>query len=265
MATGWAEKSKRLDDMLRLRTRPVAIKFFEKAEDVDKVGRVRKMPGRLTTCQRITLARVAGFTTSQTVDDSPPFCSYIVGLREVPARAADGSLTAGVWCETQVDAAKRVAAFPIIPSKFEALIIAPLERERIEPDVILIYGLPAQIIEVICALNYRDYEAQNFLATGGSSCALSVARPYLTDKPSLALPDYGERRYGQAADDEVVLGLPARLFDKAVAGLEFLFKAGLPYPALPLGAQVDPYPYFPSSYQKFIDEEIEQHKKRRAK
>lgn len=42
--------------------------------------------------------------------------------------------------------------------------------------------------------------------------------------------------------------------DKALAGLDFLFKAGLPYPIPPFGAQADPTPGWPLTYRKFMEE-----------
>lgn len=264
MTATWAERSRQLHDRLRLRGRPVAMKFLEKAEDIEKIPRVRKAEARLTTCQRITLARLAGFTLSATVEELPTWCSYIMGLREMPQKIRDSDLTTGVWCENKADARKRQQAFPVIPPKFQGIVISPLDRERFEPDLILVYAVPAQMTMLLSALLYKDYELLEFVFTGGSSCAVSVARCYLTGKPSLAIPDYGERRYGHVLEDELALALLPQHFDKVLSGLDFLFKAGLPYPIPPYGAQVDPYPGWPPHYQRLDDEEIGKIRKKKG-
>jgi len=253
----WAEKAKDLDQRLRLRGRPIAIKFLEKAEDVHSIPRLRKLEGKLTTCQRFYLARMAGFTMAETALDSPPWCTYIMGLSEMPPEVASGEMTAGVWCQNQEEARKRIESFPIIPpGKYEAMLISPLERERFEPEVVLIYGTPPQITLILSGLQFHKYQKRNFLYTGGSSCAVSVANCFLTQEPCLAIPDYGERRYGHALEDELMLALPAKDIETALAGLEGLAKAGLTYPPVFFGAQADPYFAFPTHYRDVYDREI---------
>lgn len=257
MSSGWAERAKELDQRLRLRGRPIAIRFLEKAGDVNSIARVRKLDGRLTTCQRFYLARMAGFTMAETALDGPPFCTYVMGLAEIPAEVADGSMTAGVWCQNQEEARKRIEAFPVIPTgKHEAMLISPLERERFEPEMVLLYGTPPQLMLVLSGLQWQHYRKLNFLFSGSSSCAVSVANCYLTGEPCLAIPDYGERRYGHAQEDELILALPAKDVVQALVGMEGLAKAGLTYPPIYSGAQADPYSAFPAHYRDVYDREM---------
>lgn len=254
MSSGWAEKAREVEQRLCLRGKLVGVKFFRSRAEAERVPGVRWPQARLTTCQRITQARLYGFTLAAAKEDLPPFCSYIMGLCPTPQQIDDGSLVTGIWCENQGDARKRQEAFPVIPPQFEALVVAPLERDKFQPDLVLVYATPAQMMMLLNGLQYKDYELLEFIHTGGSSCATSVARCYLTGKPSLAIPDYGERRYGHVAEDEVSMALPLRYVEKALAGLDFLFKAGLPYPIPPFGAQADPTPGWPPTYRKLMEE-----------
>ena len=59
---------------------------------------------------------------------------------------------------------------------------------------------------------------------------------------------YGERRYGHAQDDELVMALPAETMDKALCGMEALYKKGIRYPISHAGAEMDVTQTFPSAY-----------------
>ena len=61
------------------------------------------------------------------------------------------------WFKTKEDAKKFEDSWPTIPTgRYEAIALSPLGRERLIPDIILIYGTPAQIILLINGLQYED-------------------------------------------------------------------------------------------------------------
>ncbi|MDY7031392.1 MAG: DUF169 domain-containing protein, partial [Thermodesulfobacteriota bacterium] len=138
---------------------------------------------------------------------------------------------------------------PSIPvCRYKAVLMGPLVYNPFEPDIVLIYGNPAQMIILINALQFEDYEQFQFFCVGESACADSIARCYLNNKPSLAIPCYGERRYGHVQDDELVMALPASWVEKALTGLEDLYNRGIRYPISHFGAQADPIQGFPPAY-----------------
>ena len=49
-------------------------------------------------------------------------------------------------------------------------------------------------------------------------------------------------RYGGLQDDELAIAIPADMYEKAVKGLEELYKRGIRYPIPFYGAEVDPTP-----------------------
>ncbi|MBW2336796.1 MAG: dephospho-CoA kinase, partial [Deltaproteobacteria bacterium] len=59
---------------------------------------------------------------------------------------------------------------------------------------------------------------------------------------------YGERRYGHAQDDEMVMALPAEMMDKALRGMEALYRRGIRYPISYAGAETDVTHAFPAAY-----------------
>jgi dephospho-CoA kinase len=126
--------------------------------------------------------------------------------------------------------------------------MAPLVYNPFDPDIVLIYANPAQMMLLINALQFEDYEVMDFHCVGESSCSDAIARCYLNEKPALTIPCYGERRYGHAQDDELVIGLPAGMMDKLLQGLEALYKRGIRYPISFAGAETDVTRAFPAAY-----------------
>jgi len=231
----WAEQAEEVEKLACLTGSVVSVKFLENAEDVEKIPRIRPLTQELTTCQRIQLARTVGWTTCETAENTGINCGSIVGLCE-KSRESRAEAATGVWCETHEDSMKRSLALPMIaPPRFAALVISALFREACEPDVLLIYGRPGQMMIILDGLYWKDYEASQFIDIGGSSCATGLVRCYLTDKPSLAIPDYGERRFGHVPDDELILALPPGHLSKSIDGIKKLHNAGQIYPVPYLG------------------------------
>jgi dephospho-CoA kinase len=154
-----------------------------------------------------------------------------------------------VWVKTKKDGQKYEAAIPRLPmGKYEAVAMAPLVYNPFEPDIVLLYANPAQMILLINALQFEDYEVMQFFCVGESSCSDAIARCYASNKPSLTIPCYGERRYGHAQDEDLVMAIPTSMMTKALAGLEALYRRGVRYPISFAGAEGDVGPMFPSSY-----------------
>ena len=126
--------------------------------------------------------------------------------------------------------------------------MAPLVYNPFDPDIVLLYANPAQMMLLINALQFEEYEVMQFHCVGESSCSDAIARCYLDGKPSLTIPCYGERRYGHAQDDELVIALPAEVMDKLLRGLEALYKRGIRYPISYAGAETDVTRAFPAAY-----------------
>jgi len=136
------------------------------------------------------------------------------------------------------DNTKRNQAFPRIPVG-GAVAFAPLSTITFDPDVILIYGDPSQVIMIIQSMQKKEFERYEFACIGESSCADSLADCYLTGKPKVGVPGYGERAIGHVADEELVIALPPPYLEKALAGFRELLATGVNYPIALAGLDVD--------------------------
>ena len=140
--------------------------------------------------------------------------------------------------ETFEEALKQQRDYPRVPVA-GAVVVAPLPKEKIEPEVILIFGNPAQMMMLMCGLQKEKYERFQFSFIGEGACADSLAECYVTGKPALAVPCYGERALGQVADDELLIALPPGEIERAVSGMQKLARVGFRYPVAFIGGQTD--------------------------
>jgi len=246
----WEKIVRRMETLLRLKSFPVAFKMLEHKDDLDKIPFMRKPGHKVTLCQLITQVRDFDWTVgAQKQDISNIECASILGLDDLPELYKDGSVRSMLWTKTREEGKKCEASIRRLPlDKYEAVALAPLVYNPFKPDIVLIYANPAQIMLLINALQFEDYEVMNFSCVGESSCSDAIARCYLTGKPSVTIPCYGERRYGHARDEDLAIAIPCDMMGKGLYGLECLYQRGIRYPISYAGAELDVSDAYPVAY-----------------
>jgi len=246
----WAKMSEDFKSLLRLRTDPVAFRRLEKAEDLDKIENVVRVKQGFTYCQVPFLVRVMGQTVGITKKD--PIinrCTRLHGLRPATEKSTQSEAAAlsTTWFASPEEALKQQCETPRVPVG-EAIVAAPLGNEKFEPEVVSIYGNPAQVMMILCGMQKERYERFPFFFIGEGACADSLAQCYISGKPAVAIPCYGERAMGQVMDDEMVIALPPGEMERAVSGMKKLAKIGLKYPIAFNGGLMDPTPVMAQFY-----------------
>jgi uncharacterized protein (DUF169 family) len=238
-----AEQGKQIEDQLRLRTRIIGFKRMWKKDDLECISNIERIGHYNYFCQLLTYCRTKGVPIGATLGDIMPSCSAFFGLREIPPEGQDGTIYMATWVATREDAKRRMDSISKIPADgHEAILLSPLSLE-FDPEVILAYGTPAQMQFIINAIQLTDYEVLQFYSVGESACTDSLVRCYLTGKPHLSIPCYGERRLGQVAEDELVFAIPPNMMQKIADNLAELFRRGLTYPIRSIGMSTDPLPH----------------------
>jgi uncharacterized protein (DUF169 family) len=257
---GHKELSQEFMKLLRFRTLPVGFKFLRDKEDLKQIKNIRKLQNKIKTCQMISLARVNGWTIGATLNDfSDNFCPAYLGLCEKAEHVKNGTSRSTIWFKSKEDALKCEQMMPAVqPGKFQAIAIAPLAGEKFDPDVVLFYGTPAQMILLVNAIQWEDYEQMVFHCVGESSCNDSIVRCFLTGKPQLGLPSFGERLYASVQEDELVMGMPPALMTKTLEGLKGLYGRGTRYPIPSIAPQADPTTGMPEKYLEFRRQRLNQ-------
>jgi uncharacterized protein (DUF169 family) len=237
----WAGLSQEVERWLHLKASPVAYKRLEEAADLDEIVEVMPLNRHASFCQVPAMVRNMDLTISATRDNFGDRCARINGLAPTTEKqlAWETEQFANSWFANAEEARKQMAAYPLVPPG-EAIVLAPLAAGKFEPDVILIYGNPAQMMFLMNGLQFRDYERFQFFFIGEGSCADGLAQCYTTGKPALAIPCLGERAFGAVTEDELVMALPPAMMSKAVEGLRALKSRGVGYPINYLGPVCDP-------------------------
>ena len=231
-----------LNRLLRLRTSPVAMKLYERTEDMQAVPKIRRPQAVHTADQIVAQAARLGFTVGITAADLVgPQCGAVLGLHPQDADWLSGRAMANVWFATVEDSAAHQRAMSCVPhGRYSALAVSPLASGRLDPpDIALFYATPGAMIYFINGLQYSGYRRFDWSVVGESACADSWGRALKTREPSLSIPCFAERRYGGVQDDEMLMALPPEQLAGAIAGMEQLAKNGFRYPFPQYGIQQD--------------------------
>jgi uncharacterized protein (DUF169 family) len=241
-----------LERILKLRAQPFCMKLFERRADMEAIARIRRPAAVHTLDQLVGQAARLGWTVGVTAEDLVGAqCRAVVGLGGAKTPEwASGQQMAGVWYQTQPDAAAHQAAMHCVPDGvYEALAIGPIVTGRIpDPDIALFYATPGAMMYFINGLQWAGYKRFDWSVVGESACADSWGRALSKREPSLSIPCFAERRYGGVEDDEMLMALPCDLLGKALAGMRALAKNGLRYPFPQYGLQQDARAGMAASY-----------------
>jgi uncharacterized protein (DUF169 family) len=231
-----------LNRLLRIRTTPIGMKWFEKESDLETIPKLRRPRDILTADQIVGQAARLNWTVGVTAKDLVGSqCAGVLGLCPQDEEWQAGSSYAGVWYEGAEDARAHQASLDVVPGgTYEAMAVSPLAAGRLgQPDICLIYATPAQMILFINGLQWTGYKKLEWGCVGETSCADSWGRARATGEPSLSIPCFAERRYGGVMEDELLMAIPPHFLPKVIDGLEHLSRNGLRYPIPAYGLQND--------------------------
>jgi uncharacterized protein (DUF169 family) len=233
----YSEASEFIRNNLRLKTFPVAVKFLkDEKEFPEKTRRPAQALGkRVAICQAVTMARLYGWTVGLTKDDLVCVAAALAfGMGTAPDAAAS---MVKIFCEghyhkNQEAAGKEVASIrKLEKGEYPALLIAPLQRAAFEPDTIVFYGNPAQVMRMIQAWTFHKGERVRGNFGGKLECSEYLIAPFKEQAPLIAVPGMGDRYFSLTQDDEMIFALPGRFLNELLEGLrEAGKKVGAQYP-----------------------------------
>ena len=223
-----------LSTYIRPQTFPVAIRMLRPGEEIpDKARRPARDFKKLSmNCQVIDMARRYGWTLALTREDS--ICSLgiaALGFDKPTHLHASGTLCEGMYTETKEAGQRSEAAVDRFrPGEFHALLVAPLDRATFEPDVVVIYANPAQVMRLTQAALWKRGGKLTSSFGGRVDCAEIVVTTMRTDRPQVILPCSGDRIFGQTQDHEMAFTIPWSQMDEIVEGLRGTHGGGIRYP-----------------------------------
>jgi uncharacterized protein (DUF169 family)/uroporphyrinogen-III decarboxylase len=219
---------------VRPQTFPVAVRMLRPGEAIpERARRPARDFGKLSmNCQVIDMARRYGWTIALTRDDS--ICSLgitALGLDRPTHLYSSGTLCEGMYTATKEAGARSEAAVDKFePGQYAGLLVAPLDRAAFEPDVVVVYGNPAQVMRLTQAALWRRGGRLASSFQGRIVCADIIVTTMQTGEPQVILPCSGDRIFGQTQDHEMAFALPWARMAEIVEGLEGTHRGGIRYP-----------------------------------
>jgi len=256
MKTDLAKFQDALIGHVRLGSFPVAVRMVKPGEPLpERVKRpARDLQIRVATCQAIAMARRYGWVLAIGVEDiSCPLTAVAFGLRRPSEFYIRGQACAGMYTETEeagMLSEEQVAKLSF--GKYQYILVAPLHRTVFEPEVIIIYANPAQVLRLLTAALWKSGGRMTSSFGGRIDCAEEIIVPRRSEKCEVILPCYGDRIFAQTQDHEMAFAVPISRVGEIIEGLEGTHKGGVRYP-IPSFLRYSGE--FPEHYKKAVDEQ----------
>lgn len=232
----WIQFGKKLREFVNPSTFPVAIAFLKKEGLIpDRARRpLRDLGTKMAPCQGAAMTRRYGWTVAFGREDvGCAIATHTYGWE----RLADGQgainfLTRMNYVSDEKAAAKALANFRLLEmGENFTVVYSPLERTKVEPDVILVYADPAQTMRLIHgATHHTGIPLTSSFSGRASSCTEGVIGAHLDHEPKVVVPGNGDRIWGACQDHEMVVAIPAARLAELVEGLERTHQKGIRYP-----------------------------------
>lgn len=228
----WEELDNNLNRYLRLATFPIGVKLLEDSEELKKVKFLKRPEKKIILCQMFSYSRYYGWTMGCIKEDNLcPLAEITLGFEKAHRLFEEGAFFVGRYNETKEAAKKTTATMPKIPhGKFSAIISGALNRIDFDPDLILIWGNSAQIMRIIQGSLWKEGGRISMSTFCDGVCADTISQVYLTGELQIAFPCLGDRRYGKAADSDLIASIPFGKVNEIIEGMEKTHKAGTRFP-----------------------------------
>jgi uncharacterized protein (DUF169 family) len=231
----WHELGKELRRYINPETFPVAIRILKDKNDIPNGTRtpLKDLKIKMAHCQAQAICRKYGWTIAMTHEDlGCAISGHTYGWELADQEGAVNFMTKMNY------AVDRKAAISILqshktlkPGQCEAVVYSPLERTKIEPDVILIYLNPAQLMRCIHGSTQRTGQPITSTFSGrAASCSEGVLGAFLDQSPKVVIPGNGDRVWATAQDHEMAYALPVSHLKDLAEGLAQTHQKGIRYP-----------------------------------
>jgi uncharacterized protein (DUF169 family) len=221
--------SSKIGRILGLEHPVIAVKLVRTGEEMP--GHVKAPEKRSRYCQVLMLAR-HGETLLLTPDQlACPAASAAFGFSPLPEMISSGKMlhTLGLY-ESPEAAAETMRTMPRLePGTLSALVVGPLNDFSPKPDVVVVEGLPEQVMWLCLARTFKNGGRLNFSTSIFQCCCVdSTVVPYMTGEINISPGCYGCRSSTDTPDGNMFIGIPIMLLNEIVEGLDGLSRKAIP-------------------------------------
>lgn len=249
----YQKMGQKIEEMIRPSTFPLAIKMVKSETEIQfrYKSPLKDLKLQNFVCQNFKMSRSYGWTMLLTEKDiNCGFARSVYGWEPISDQAEDSahSFTIGLYAKDLATAKEMEKHIYRLNNDFYGMVISPLVRTKVKPDVVLIYCLPAQAMRLVQGYLYCEGGVFETTAAGRmGSCHEGVVKSILTNRPQLVILGNGDRIWGGAQDSEVMFSCPHDQLDVLMEGLETTHAAGLRYP---IPSYMNYTPGFQESFEK---------------
>jgi uncharacterized protein (DUF169 family) len=231
----WRTLGKSLRRYVNPETFPVALRFLRAGEEAPEGSRSpgRDLQVKLAHCQAQAVARKYGWTLVLKPEDlGCAISGHTYGWKPADPEKAVDFLTRMNYAADASSALQVLQGFRTLATGFcRGVVYSPLEWTKTEPDVVLIYLNPAQLMRCIHGSTQQSGLPVSSSFTGrAASCTEGVIAAHLDQAPKVVVPGNGDRVWAAAQDHEMAYALPASHLADLVEGLAKTHERGIRYP-----------------------------------
>lgn len=253
MVKDYGQLASKLKKLLYMKTEPLGIGLVKSGEKKPEgfIEPFKDLGYHLSTCQAWSFSRRRKMALIESIEDmwcfepvmglgfaNPPDI-FLKGHNRFPDTAS--SLEAGKeW-------ASNMPRFPV--GEYESITSAPLSYygENFSPDVVVLYCDPAQLTQIMVAVNWIDGKDIYTRISGHAACVYAVVPVIQNNDFQVVVPCAGDRKRAMAQDNEIIFSCPIDKLEKLIEGLENIDQHG---GALPVDFSLKEEYELEESYQK---------------
>ncbi len=232
----WLQLGKGLREFINPETYPVAVRIGEEEAIIPSSAKrpLRDLKVPMAPCQGSAMARRYGWTVAFGPEDvACGIAAHTYGWERVTDDTAAVDFLLRMNYARDEKAGKEMFAClkTLEMSGNLTVVYSPLERTKVEPDVVLVYVNPAQMMRLIHGVTYHTGKPMVSSFSGrAASCTEGVLGAYLDNEPKVVVPGNGDRVWATCQDYEMVMAIPAKKLAEVVEGLEKTHEKGIRYP-----------------------------------
>ncbi len=226
--------SEEIAKLIRPQSYPLGVKLVKNANQLpERAIRPAKYGIKISLCQWITMARRWGRIFGAVADDincTP--CLAALGLKRMAGSKPLSEYFLEMGYFDNIESAEKVTkGLGLIPAgEIGGAAFFPLEMAPVDPDIVLIYGTPAQMARLAAGYLYHHGELIESRTTGFGISCLSALKPHFTGKPAFVHPGRGERVLAGTDESEMLITFPASDCELLLDGLKKTHEKGTRYP-----------------------------------
>jgi uncharacterized protein (DUF169 family) len=230
------EYSKELEQWLRIRVHPIAVKMLKNKKEVPQGAIIptRDWKHKYSLCQAFARSQRDGLTIAMFKNDNwcvepaiglglvehTPY--FLEGHHRYPDSVRDLK-AAAEWCKNMPH---------LEYGRYQGIVCAPAHKCNFMPDVIVMHVNGMQTSQLIIVKNWIDGQDIHAQLSGHAACVYATVPSLLKRECQIAIPCKGDRRLAAAQDDEILFTIVPEMLPDFIKGIHWLQKHNWGIPML---------------------------------